>query len=150
MKKKISILGISGVLCIIALALYFKGNSIRQPNDTGDMGAEFYLGSKELNMLSHQAINGDAKAAYKIYLSYTVDQDRSKGSHDIEASFWLLTAAKNGDPLAQVTLANAYQNYFKDREQAKYWYEKAAAQGDRNAIISLEKLKISKNGVRNH
>ncbi len=54
---------------------------------------------------------------------------------------WHLRAAEAGHPLAQLIVADDYLSYGggleRDPEKARYWYEKAASQGDVSAKEAL-------------
>ena len=64
--------------------------------------------------------------------------------HDYEQALeYLIPAAEQGYAMGQNNLGWMYENGYgvkKDIKQAKYWYEKAAAQGNENAKNALKRL----------
>lgn len=68
------------------------------------------------------------------------------GSPSVAVDYFTI-AAQNGYNLAQYALGECYEKGIGvnevDIEKAKYWYRKAAEQGDEEAIASLERLNIN-------
>lgn len=89
----------------------------------GDFGGAY-------DILSPMAKQGDALAQFNLALLYHSGMGVSRD--EAEAVRLYISSAQKGHPMAQEYLAVAYaEGWFglaKDREQAEFWAEKAAAQ----------------------
>ena len=56
---------------------------------------------------------------------------------------WCLKQAEQGDVLAQFYIGWLYSHDAKRLEDARFWLEKADAQGNVNAFVLLDKLNVS-------
>ena len=104
-----------------------------------------YLQLEELNpddptviAEKEKAEKGNGDDLYSIGRYYENVKKDSKQAFD-----YYLKAAKMGEPIAQTNVAWRYEKgkgVEKDISKAKYWYEKAAEQGDTDSKHRLEKL----------
>ena len=94
-----------------------------------------FLSSQDIGILEVQAQRGDGVAAFKLseYYNFNTDQ-RDLAIH------WLSIAATNGYPSAQYNLGFHY-NEINDRQNARYWYERALTNGMDEAAQRLSELR---------
>ena len=126
----------------------------------GDSSSKAYLEQlKDVIPLLEPAEKGDAETQYKL-AHYIADHDEigtiSGHSSSDAIRKWLLKAAENGHPAAQLELAESYA-YFEngnwwiagvnDFAEAAKWYRKAADQGDPMAQGMLGWLYATGRGV---
>ena len=126
----------------------------------GDSSSKAYLEQlKDVIPLLEPAEKGDAETQYKL-AHYIADHDEigtiSGHSRSDAIRKWLLKAAENGHPAAQLELAESYA-YFEngnwwiagvnDFAEAAKWYRKAADQGDPMAQGMLGWLYATGRGV---
>ena len=97
--------------------------------------------SDDIEHLREQAEAGDAKAQYRLGMSYLngdgVPEDKE------EAVYWFQLAAEQGHVIAQFNLGLMYERGLgvpQDEEEAIKWYRKAAKQGMAEARRELKKL----------
>lgn len=99
--------------------------------------------AKAVETLKKEALGGDNSAAFLLASAY---KNGKIGEIDLdEAYIWYLIAANRDDPDAMLMLGWLYykgtQKLHVNVEQAKYWFEKAAAKGVEEAVEMLELLK---------
>ena len=82
------------------------------------------------------AEQGNAEAQYKLFLAYTLGMGVYE--NETTALQWLALSAKNGCAKAQYSLGKKYETYFKKPDKALFWYKKAAAQGDDEALKKID------------
>ena len=133
------------ILCILSTPV----NAVKA-DDAGHKSKGFMLNEglslsrNEQKMLVAKAVNGDSKAAYKLYMFYDyVSFDR------IEAIFWLRTAAGLKHPLAEYNLGMMYldkNREFYNLENAKRWFKKL--KGDMDAEKKLKQIEEMEAGSR--
>ena len=126
----------------------------------GDSSSKAYLEQlKDVIPLLEPAEKGDAETQYKL-AHYIADHDEigtiSGHSRSDAIRKWLLKAAENGHPAAQLEMAESY-TYFEngnwwiagvnDFAEAAKWYRKAADQGDPMAQGMLGWLYATGRGV---
>ncbi len=103
------------------------------------MNAQFLLSKSEEKKLISKAKKGDSEAALKLYLYYEAGQ-----FDQLEAFFWLRTAAGLKNPKAEYSLALYYA---EDRpinifhlSSAKMWLARAQKDGSPEAEKKLKEL----------
>jgi TPR repeat protein len=101
--------------------------------------ASSYLSNEQIAEFTRKAQLGDGEAAFALARFYgEIKQDQTK---EIE---WMALAATNGVVAAQYNMGMAYDGEIHpdltDIEKAKYWFKRAACQGDNNAKRKLEEL----------
>lgn len=120
----------------------------------GEVGAQFGLAL--LYDFGFQGSVRDPEEAYRWYLKAAAAGDidaqyflgnwyraRSPRPEPAEGVYWITTAAEQGHPTAQATLADLYrvgEGVEKDLEQAATWYTRAAEQGSPIAHCGLARL----------
>ncbi len=91
--------------------------------------------------LLQRAESGDARAAFELAGFY----ERAQQKDYPKIVLWLRRSATKGNLEAQFALGKIYHfgkpNVLKDVQQAAFWYEKAAAQGDKQAVKFLDILR---------
>lgn len=95
------------------------------------------LTQKQTTDLKAMVAKGDATAAFRLYLHYTIAlQDEAEGEK------WLIQAANLGHPTAQYNLARIYLDDPKrrDMEKAVMWLRKSGAQGFKKAADELQRI----------
>lgn len=91
-----------------------------------------------------KANGGDAPAQVQVGEKYAAAQDYK------QAAGWYRKAAEQGNPAAEIHLADLYRNgqgVERDKDQAANWYRKAAEQGDPGAQGTLAMLYVVGQGV---
>ena len=154
------------VLAATAAGVYLTGALVPKPavasNDrdlralaaSGEIGAQFGLAL--LYDFGFQGSVRDPEEAYHWYLKAAAAGDidaqyflgnwyraRAPRPDRAEAAYWVTTAAEQGHPTAQATLADLHrvgEGVDKDLEQAAAWYGKAAEQGNAAAHCGLARL----------
>jgi len=93
--------------------------------------SDLNIPAEQLQGFILKANGGDAESAFRLHLYY----DAVKNDHQAGLT-WLTKAAELGLPKAQYNLGVAYSyiDSIKDPEKTKYWMEKAAQNGDADAI----------------
>jgi TPR repeat protein len=104
---------------------------------------------QELKMIAHQAVEGDAGAQLLYGLAYL--EGRYHLQPDAKkAAYWLLRAARDGQPYAQMEMGKLYAagtGVDKDPGHAVYWWRKAARAGNPEAQYRLGKARLEGFGV---
>ena len=154
------------VIAATAAGVYLTGAFVPKPavasNDRdlralaagGEVGAQFGLAL--LYDFGFQGSIRDPEEAQRWYLKAAAAGDidaqyflgnwyrtRSPRPDRTEATYWITTAAEQGHPTAQATLADLYrvgEGVDKDLEQAATWYARAAEQGNAAAHCGLARL----------
>jgi len=89
--------------------------------------------------LAQAALAGNAAARYK--LSYVLGTRARNQAEGDEAMGYLIDAAEQGEPMAQISLAMLYESGKlpggRKMDEARYWYGLAAARGNVYAIDHL-------------
>ena len=137
MKLRIQFKLIPIFLCAVLMAGCHSGRSER-PVVT-PMNYSLMLSEEQIEQLTKKAQLGDGTAAFKLYEYYSMMKlDRRT------ALKWLIKAAEDGHNVAQYNLGVVYSGELypetKDIEKAKYWFRKAADNGDTEAKRKLEQL----------
>ncbi len=113
-----------------------------------------HLTPDEIPLLEHRAKNNNVIAMTTLGLAYLEGMDKSTDSHgrtlrsganNSLALKWLRAAADHDFPMAQVLLGEMYfqgRGVDLDRQQARYWYEKAARVNYERAKSALIKIKL--------
>lgn len=125
----------------------FLSRYLRQAPD-GDLlfwGRIGFSKAELLHMAIQWAQDGDPKMNYLVGTLYLADfstlDDTYTQEANKEALKWFRIAAEKGDPAAQYTLGDAYEEGLwelkGDRLEAKKWYELAAKNKNTNALIAL-------------
>jgi TPR repeat protein len=103
--------------------------------------ASSFLTGAQVTNLTQKAQFGDRDAAFKLYLFYNeikLDRDTSLK--------WLTKAAECGDAGAQYEIGLAYDGEFYpdliDMAKAKYWFRRAADNGNIDAKSKLAELQM--------
>lgn len=97
----------------------------------GDLNAELFLGQDFLR--SHRVLFANSQD--KIYIAYLGGNAFARG---VGLEPWIREEAEAGNLHAQYALGHIYNNGIgtpKDTGQARAWFEKAAAQGQPNALL---------------
>ena len=144
-----------------AAELYYEGKIADEKKDY-EKAREYYLkairkgDAKAMNQLGRWYLhgrNGVEKDRVKAMdlLKRSAERGNKEAQDLYEGLLWeesrfnqVLPDAEAGVASAQVFIGTCYKNGFgveADLEEAKKWYEKAAAQGNENAINDLKKLK---------
>lgn len=104
---------------------------------------------RELEMIAHEAADGDANAQLLYGLAYL--EGRYKIKPDAKkAAYWLLRSARDGQPYAEMMVGNLYaegQGVAKDPQQAVYWWRLSARAGIPAAQYKLGKARLEGVGV---
>ncbi len=106
----------------------------------------------ELEMIRHQAGQGDPNAQLLYGLSYLEGRYHSKPNSRI-AAYWLLRAARDGQNYAALEMGKLFAHgngVIKDPVQAVYWWTKAAEGGIPEAQYQLGKAYHDGFGVDNN
>jgi TPR repeat protein len=116
------------------------GSNNSNPNGGADIqGGQISMPSKEdLPSLRVQAMQGSAAAAMRLSLWHMTVMEKE------DDLFWTRIAAENGSAVAQYNLALkllADQKSDLNMIRAKFWLEKAAANGDQYAKEKLDSIK---------
>jgi TPR repeat protein len=135
-------------------AVASSDRDLRALATAGEVGAQFGLAL--LYDFGFQGSARDPEEAYHWYLKAAAAGDidaqyflgnwyrsRAPRPDRAEAAYWLTTAAEQGHPTAQATLADLYRvgdGVDKDLEQAAAWYSRAAEQGSAAAHCGLARL----------
>jgi TonB family protein len=89
--------------------------------------------------LAKAALKGNAAARYK--LSFVLGTRARNQAESDEAMRFLIDAAEQGEPMAQIALGTLYESgrlaAGKNMDEARYWYGMAAARGNVFAIDHL-------------
>ncbi|MFC5546980.1 TonB family protein [Massilia aerilata] len=95
---------------------------------------------KTLAKLKQAALEGNAQARYVLS---TIIESRAKTDEERAAGLKLVPlAAEAGEPMAQVSLARRYESgkqLPRDLDEARRWYDRAAAQGN---VIAIDHLRF--------
>ncbi|MEK1905806.1 MAG: tetratricopeptide repeat protein [Pseudomonas sp.] len=101
--------------------------------EQGHAQAQYLLGEQYLS---------EQRGTLDLYASMGGDELAERyASSDAKALYWLCKAAQNGNEFAQFSLSDAYSRGLSmpvDQVQSQLWLEKAAANGDKDAIAILE------------
>lgn len=91
-------------------------------------------------VLAADAEKGDARTKRTLGMRYAMG--RGVAADDAKAQRWLLEAAQEGDAVAQVSLAAmmAFESDVQDVSGAMGWFEKAAGQGNTQAMSELAQM----------
>jgi TPR repeat protein len=104
---------------------------------------------RELEMIAHEAVEGDANAQLLYGLAYL--EGRYKIKPDAKkAAYWLLRAARDGQPYAEMVTGNLYaegKGVTKNPQQAVYWWRLSARAGIPAAQYKLGKARLEGAGV---
>jgi TPR repeat protein len=99
------------------------------------------LSDQQVTTLAKQAKYGDGNAAYRLYLYYSIIK-----LDEASAMNWAAISATNGNITAQYTMGMFYSGEINpkliDNNNALFWFKKAASNGDTNALLRLQELKI--------
>lgn len=128
---------IVGVLLASIITSCFSAGGIAMKPISG--ASSFYLDNADLDSLKEEALNGNARAAFRVYQHYAM------GKGDIISSFpWLQIAATGNDVEAQYIMGYTYLHVdlFKNIPLARFWLNEALKNGSINAKELLEKEKI--------
>jgi len=105
---------------------------------------------QELKMIAHEAVEGDPNAQLLYGMAYL--EGRYHMTPDAKKAFyWLLRAARDGQPYAQMEVGKLYtagKGVPKDAEHAVYWWRKAARADMPEAQYLLGKARLEGNGVK--
>lgn len=129
--------------CMYGLAVLLLKSNVNQEDEL--IYSLFYNAFSELY---RQACSGDP-VSQRMVSCYYLCGDRGVTKNLTEAKYWLLQAAENGDSEAQMNLAHCYEtgNAFDiDIELSFKWYEKSAAQGNKEASQKLVELRRKYHG----
>ncbi len=123
---------------LVCVAAILSGGAFAASPAAG--GEQHPMAAGELAKLEHEALLGDAKAAFRL-LQNTASAD--KGSANPDAMRWLTVAAENGHPIAQYTLGAKLLGGAdpRDRVRAEYWLSRAAKAGDESAAQLLKRVR---------
>jgi hypothetical protein len=105
----------------------------------GEVSAELYLGQDFLR--AHRVLFANSQD--KIYVAYLGGNSFARG---IGIEPWIIEEANGGNPHAQYALGHIYVNGIgtaRDNAQGRSWMEKAAAQGQPNALLYVARRDLT-------
>ncbi|HED19130.1 MAG TPA: sel1 repeat family protein [Gammaproteobacteria bacterium] len=103
----------------------------------------------ELQMIAHEALDGDPGAQLLYGLAYLNGREGLKPDAK-KAVYWLRRSARIGNAYAQLTLGNCYaegRGVEKDPQQAVLWWHKAAEKDNPKAQYRVGKAHLEGDGV---
>lgn len=103
----------------------------------------------ELQMIEHEALDGDAGAQLLYGLAYLEGRDGLKAD-PAKAVHWLRRSARIGNPYAQMMLGKCYadgRGIPKDPEQAVRWWREAGRNDNAEAQYLMGKAHLEGNGT---
>ena len=103
----------------------------------------------ELQMIAHEALDGDAGAQLLYGLAYLEGRDGLKPDAE-KAVYWLRRSARMDNAYAQLVLGDCYadgQGVKKDPQQAVQWWRKAAQHDNPKAQYLLGKAFLEGTGI---
>jgi hypothetical protein len=124
---------------LIIMAMSFGIISCQHTVKVISTNQSLMLSDSQITNFTTQAQNGDAEAAFHLYLYYClIKLDRES------AIKWASVSAQNGNISAQYEMGMFYngQTYpeLVNTNKALYWFKKAASNGDTNAVLRLQEL----------
>jgi len=101
------------------------------------IGSVYDLSESEFKILQDQALKGAPEPAFRLFLFYNFCKRDYK-----ESNFWIIIAAENGHPTGEYNLAFRLKDDPdpRNRKRARFWLERAAQKGDKDAKEQLKKL----------
>ncbi|HSC84165.1 MAG TPA: tetratricopeptide repeat protein [Pseudomonas sp.] len=99
-------------------------------------------GNAQGQYLLGEQYRGENRGTLDLYASMSPDELAERyASSESKALYWLCKAAQNDNEHAQLSLSDAYsrgESIPRDPLQSRLWLEKAAANGEEDAILILE------------
>lgn len=143
MSKRHGLEIISGVILFVALTGF---SCARQPMSIPDQPPDYYvmgnkslvLSAREIEEFQREALRGCPKAALRLYAFYeSVRMDYA------ESLYWLRIAAENDSSVGQYNLGLALRDDAdsRNRQRARFWLERSAANGDSLAQELLKEFR---------
>ncbi|WP_177326911.1 tetratricopeptide repeat protein [Pseudomonas sp. ML96] len=115
--------------------LFIAMSWLEKAAEQGDAQAQYLLGEQYWS---------ESRGTLDMYASMSYDEATERfTASDSKALYWLCKAAQNGNEFAQFSLSEAYSRgngsgMPVDQIQSQLWLEKAAANGDEDAIAILK------------
>ena len=130
-KSKLLLFVTTVLLCVVGCSTTERVEPINQ---------SLQLSEQQIKVFGTQAQNGDGDAAFRLCLCYLIVKlDRSS------ALKWAAMSATSGNTSAQYAMGMFYSGDIypdlKDPDKSRAWFEKAASNGDTNALLRLQELK---------
>ena len=133
-----------GVLFAVSIYLFVPhadAEADAAANRPQSLNSDFDIATNQLPLLRSQALNGDAAAAYKLYLYYELVVI----SHS-ESLFWSTVSAEDGGAQGEYSLGFylAHRPDPEEKLRAVFWLTKARAAGVTEADDLLARLAKSR------
>jgi TPR repeat protein len=129
------------VFCVLlAAGIVFSITGCDTTQRVIPINSSLQLTSQQIIDFANKAQAGDDVAAFRLYLYYSVIKyDRTT------AIKWASMSAACGNTSAQYAMGMFYNGEIypdlTDTNKSLYWFEKAAASGDTNALLRIQELK---------
>jgi TPR repeat protein len=125
------------LVTISALALF--GCQSKRPENVLSLNSSLRIPEAQIAQAISSAHAGDSDAAFRLFQHYHyIEHNRAS------ALVWLTKAAELGHSVAQYSLGQEYSGAFhpemKDLPEARFWLQKAAANGVKEAEEKLRQL----------
>lgn len=127
---------------ILLLSIALLGGIVMSEEDKPVSGlAGLAIGEKDLPAFEEMALNGDAEAAHRLSILYSMVRYDPK-----QHLYWTTIAAENGSIPAQVNLGLLLRDDPdpKNRRRAVYWLRRAAETGNELAAKYLKEMGAGK------
>ncbi len=137
--SKVIFIFLTGLIMVMtAISVDRQGFATEAKEKLVRLGDGYALSDDEVKIMTDKALKGDPESAFRLSLYY----EFAKRNHT-ESDFWLKISAENGHPVGQYNLGIGLLLDDPDprnRQRARFWIERAAANGNSRAKERLKNL----------